>query len=163
MRLVREGRVEDDAFVHVGDDVELVPPGDVIVSLARWERERAQLVSRSGRLGVRIDGTVSLDRLSPDLPCFAVVAIEFRPFADGRGYSVARLLRERHGYRGELRAIGNVLRDQLLYLRRCGFDAFEIDPKKKPEDALAALQEMSVFYQAAADLPLPLWKRVARA
>jgi uncharacterized protein (DUF934 family) len=139
---------------------------DVIVSLARLEAEPAVL-DRAGRTGVRLPNDRGLDPVVPLLPRLSLIAIEFPKFGDGRGYSLARLLRERHGYRGELRAVGNVLRDQLLYLHRCGFDAFELDPKYgagglDPNEALAAFAELDVYYQAAADVRLPLWKRVPR-
>ena len=88
-----------------------------------------------------------------------LLAIAFPRFTDGRGYSLGRLLRERHGYRGELRAVGNVLRDQLFYMHRCGFDAFELQPGKSVTEALEAFAELSVRYQAAVDEPRPLFRR----
>jgi uncharacterized protein (DUF934 family) len=171
MRLVREERdgsgerryaLADDSFVHLPDEAEIPPHGDVIVSWSRWKRERAALARHAGRLGVRLPSDTKVDEVAPDLERFAVVAVEFPSFTDGRGYSIARLLRERYGYRGELRAVGDVLRDQLFFMARCGFDAFEIAPRKSAEDALAALTEITVRYQPAADEKLPLWKRQAR-
>ena len=162
MPLVRDRRVVDDSFVHVGDDGEIPDGADVIVPWSRWTRDRAALVARRGRLGVRLPSDLKADAIAPDLASFAVVAIEFPKFADGRGYSIARHLRDRHRYRGELRAVGNVLRDQLFYLQRCGFDAFEIDAAKSAEDAIAGLDDFSVRYQTAADERTPFWKRHAR-
>jgi uncharacterized protein (DUF934 family) len=166
MRLVREsaGRrfeIVDDAFVHVEDDAAL-PEGDAIVSWARWGREREVLSARAGRLGVRLPSDARVAEVAADAARFAVIAIEFPKFVDGRGYSIARLLRERYAYRGELRAVGNVLRDQLQAMARCGFDAFEIDPGKRIEDVLSAFADFTVLYQPAADERLPLWKRHAR-
>jgi uncharacterized protein (DUF934 family) len=171
MRLVREQRAADgrrgyalveDEFVYVPDDSEVPPGANVIVGWARWQRDRAALAGRSGKLGVRLPSNAKVDAVAADLEHFAVIAIEFPNFTDGRGYSIARLLRERHGYRGEIRAVGNVLRDQLFYMARCGFDAFEIDASKSAQDALSALADFSVFYQSAADEKLPLWKRHPR-
>ncbi len=145
-----------------------VPEGaDVIVPLARAESEPS-ICARSGRTGVRLPNDRGLDPLLPLLPRLSLVAIEFPKHVDGRGYSLGRLLRERHGFTGELRAVGNVLRDNLLFMHRCGFDAFELDPKYgpgglDPASALSAFAELDVFYQAASDVRLPLWKRVSRA
>ena len=88
-----------------------------------------------------------------------VIAIEFRTFNDGRGYSTARLLRERYGWRGELRAVGDVLRDQIFYLARCGFDAFELQDGQDVDAVLAAFNDFSERYQASVDQPLPLFRR----
>ena len=139
----------------------------VIVPLARLEAEPA-ILARTGATGVRIPNDRGLEPILAMLPKLSLIAIEFPKHVDGRGYSLARLLRERHGFTGELRAVGNVLRDQLLFLHRCGFDAFELDPKYgpgglDPKSALAAFDELDVLYQAAADVRLPLWKRVTRA
>ena len=91
-----------------------------------------------------------------------LLAVEFPKFTDGRGYSIARILRDRYGYTGELRAVGDVLHDQLLFMARCGFDAFELKAGKDIDGALAAFDAFSVYYQGAADEPEPLWRR-ARA
>lgn len=162
MRLLRDRRVVDDVFVHLGEEGEIPEGADVIVPWARWTRERDSLARRGGRLGVRVPSDLGVAAIAPDLAHFAVVAIEFPAFRDGRGYSIARLLRDRHGYRGELRAVGNVLHDQLFYMRRCGFDAFEIDPRKDIEGSIPGLDGFSVRYQTAADEKAPLWRRHAR-
>lgn len=149
----------DDAWTTiVADDA------DVIVPVAQLE---PSLFARKGRTGVRLPNDHGVDAILPFLPKLALIAIEFPKHVDGRGYSLARLLRERHGYTGELRAVGNVLRDNLLFMHRCGFDAFELDPKYgpgglDPAEALKAFDDLDVFYQAAADVRLPLWKRVHR-
>lgn len=164
MRLVRDRAVVDDAFVEIAGEDEPIPEGaDVIVPWARWRREREALVARgSGKIGVRVPSDARAEEIAEDAARFAVIAIELPKFTDGRAYTIARLLRERHGYRGELRAVGNVLRDQLQYLARCGFDAFAIDPSKDPARAIAGLDDFSVRYQPAADERLPLWRRHAR-
>lgn len=118
------------------------------------------LLERGEPVGVRLPNTTDVADLAEDLPLLAVVALEFPKFADGRAYSQARLLRERHGYRGEIRAVGDVLRDQLLFMARCGFDAFELRPDRSLEDALAAFGEFTESYQPAVDQPQPLYRRV---
>jgi uncharacterized protein (DUF934 family) len=97
--------------------------------------------------------------IAPDLARFDVIAVRFASATDGRGYSLARLLRERHGYRGELRAIGDVLRDQLFYLSRCGFDTFALRADQNPGQALSAFDDFSEAYQASVGQPVPLFRR----
>ena len=91
----------------------------------------------------------------------ARVEVEFPKFGDGRGFSIGRLLRERHGYRGELRAVGQITRDHLLALERCGFDAFELREGEDPQEALAGFEAFSEAYQATVTQPLPLFRRRA--
>jgi uncharacterized protein (DUF934 family) len=97
--------------------------------------------------------------IAGDLDRFTLVAVNFPTFGDGRGYSIARLLRERHGYKGELRAIGEVVRDHLFFMASCGFDAFLLRDDQDPEEALTAFGDFSDAYQASADRPLPLFRR----
>lgn len=110
-------------------------------------------------LGVKVDGSTAAEALVPHLGRLTLVAIVLPKFTDGRAYSLARLLRERHGYRGELRAVGNVLREQLFYLYRCGFDSFVLAEGKDPQDALSAFSDFSVTYQPAVDHQQPIWRR----
>ncbi len=133
--------------------------GDVIVPLDLWTRERDTLSFRLGRIGVWLKADADPAAIAPDLARFEVIAVRFASFTDGRGYSLARLLRERHGYRGELRAIGDVLRDQLYYLSRCGFDAFALRADQNPEQALSAFDDFSEAYQASVERPEPLFRR----
>lgn len=133
--------------------------GDVIVPLDLWTSERDALSFRLGRIGVWLETDAEPAAVAPDLARFGVIAVRFASFTDGRGYSLARLLRERHGYRGELRAIGDVLRDQLCYLSRCGFDAFALRPDQNPEQALPAIDDFSEAYQASVERPEPLFRR----
>jgi len=114
----------EDAFTFVGDDQE-IPPGDVIVSLARFQSEGGALLSEGRSVGVRLESGEAVEALAYDLPELAVVALAFPKFGDGRAYSAARLLRERFGFKGEVRAVGDVLREQAGFMARCGFDAFE--------------------------------------
>ncbi|MFO1421669.1 MAG: DUF934 domain-containing protein [Candidatus Competibacteraceae bacterium] len=156
--VIKDRRIVEDRWRHVADDAEL-PDGPAIVSLARWTRERALLLERGEPIGVRLPNTANVAALAGDLSRLEVVALEFPKFADGRAYSQARLLRERCGYRGEIRAVGDVLRDQLLFMARSGFDAFELRADRDPDDALEAFGEFSESYQPAADQPLPLFRR----
>jgi uncharacterized protein (DUF934 family) len=151
MPLVRNGKISDDAFVLVADDAEIPGDGAVIISAARFLDNPEVLSRRIGRTGVIWPNNRDLDDLVPNLDQLAVVALVFPTFRDGRAYSQARLLRERYNYRGEVRATGQVLRDQFLFMLRAGFDAFEV---KKPADAEAfagTVQRYSVFYQPTGD------------
>lgn len=162
MQIIKKGEIVTSAWVHL-DDEQALPAGavDVTVTLARLHAESQTLQAYPGRVGVRLQPTDDLAPLLPQLATLPLVAIEFPKFTDGRGYSLARLLRDRHEYRGELRAVGNVLRDQLFYMHRCGFDAFELQAGKSVHEALEAFAEFSVRYQAAADDPRPLFRRRA--
>jgi uncharacterized protein (DUF934 family) len=157
-QIIRRREIVEDSFVHVPDGTELLATGKPIVTLARYVASTAELLERYPALGVRI-GSDKLPSDIPELGRLALIAIEFPRFTDGRGYSVARMLRDRHQFKGELRAVGWVLRDNLLYMERCGFDAFELKPGKPLESALAAFKELSVRYQAAADEKRPLYRR----
>ncbi|EKM96806.1 DUF934 domain-containing protein [Pseudomonas stutzeri] len=132
---------------------------DVIVPLHLWIDHAHALKARDGGLGIWLDSNEQVEEIADDLEHFQVIALNFPKFTDGRHYSSARLLRERYGYKGEIRAIGDVLRDQLFYMRRCGFDAFAIRADRDPEDALQSLKDFSVRYQAAVDERLPLFRR----
>ena len=133
--------------------------GDVIVPLAAWKAQRAELIARGGRVGVWLAGSDEPSDLSEDLEQLSLIAVRFPAFTDGRGYSIARLLRERCGWRGELRAIGDVQRDQIYYLARCGFDAFALREGEDPQVALTAFGDFSDAYQTAVDRPHPLFRR----
>jgi uncharacterized protein (DUF934 family) len=152
-RIIKERRIVEDSWLHIADDAELPATGDIIVSSQRWHKDRAALLARKGRLGVKIGNEIPLEEIDKDLQHFALIAIEFPKFRDGRGYSYARLLRERHGYKQEIRAVGNVLRDQLLPMARCGINAFELEAGRSLEDALQSFNDFSVQYQPAADGP----------
>lgn len=157
-RIIKNRQIIEDSWPTIADDAEL-PTGPALVSLARWNRERAALLARSEPLGVQLPNTANIADLVADLPHWPVVALEFPKFADGRAYSQARLLRERYGYQGEIRAVGDVLRDQLLFMARSGFDAFAVRADRSLEDALAGFSDFSESYQPAADQPLPLYRR----
>ena len=152
--------VTSDRFAHVDLDAPL-SDGPVVVPLARLVRA-AELLKGRPELGVRVPGDTRLEALLPFVGSLARIEIEVPKFADGRVYSLARRLRGQASYRGELVAVGDVLRDQILYYVRCGFDALDVAARKDAEDALKALDELPVFYQAAHLPSLPLSRRVQR-
>ena len=137
----------------------LPPTGDIIVPLAMWRGRRDKLLARPGRLGVWLDSHEVPEAIADDLRLFDVVAVKFPKFTDGRGYSTALLLRDRYGYKGELRAVGDVFRDQLFQLASCGFNAFALREREDRQDALAAFSEFSEIYQATVERPIPLFRR----
>ncbi|MBR0797855.1 DUF934 domain-containing protein [Bradyrhizobium jicamae] len=151
MPLVKQGSITTDLFVHVADGTELPGDGAILVTSERFLADPEALLRRAGKTGVIWPNNRDLDDLVPYLDRLATVALVFPTFRDGRAYSQARLLRERHGYDGELRATGQVLRDQFVFMTRAGFDAFEV---KKEADAAAFAETMkrySVFYQPTGD------------
>ena len=160
--LAEGGRIVDDAWTFI-DAIEALPdmPDDasVLVPFALWKAERVALLARTAPLGVRLEASDEPAELATDLSRLALIAIDFPKFTDGRGYSIARLLRERHRYRGKLRAVGDVLRDQLFYMLRSGFDSFAIKHQELIEDALASYRIFSDGYQTSVDRPVPLFKR----
>lgn len=138
-----------------------VAAGKIIVPLKVWQAQRAKLQGRAD-LGVWLNSDERPEVLQGDVGKFAVIAVNFLRFADGRGYSIAYNLRARLGYTGELRAIGDVLRDQIFYMQRVGFDAFAPRPDRDIHDALKGLSDFSVSYQTSLDQKLPLFRRVHR-
>ncbi|WP_394244156.1 DUF934 domain-containing protein [Halopseudomonas laoshanensis] len=134
---------------------------DLIVPLNLWLDHSHALKARDGGLGVWLNSDEEVEAIADDLEHFQVIALNFPVFSDGRSYSNARLLRDRYGYKGEVRAIGDVLRDQLFLMKRCGFDAFVIREDRNAEEALESLKDFSEVYQAATDQPLPLFRRRA--
>ena len=160
--LIKERRIVADSWrLLEAGATEAPPTGDVIVPLALWQAQRAQLLTRAGRLGVRLEPQEDPAAIAEEVGLFGVIAVNFPKFGDGRGYSTARLLRERYGYKGELRAIGDVLRDHLSFMAGCGFDAFALRDDQDPQDALAAFDDFTEAYQASAERPLPLFRRRA--
>lgn len=150
MPLIKNAEFVENAFARVADE-EPLPEGAIVVSLKRFQADRDALMTRTAPLGVRLTSDQSPEALGADIHHFAVIELEFPKFRDGRGYSWARLLRERLSYKGEIRAVGDVLRDQWLFMSRVGVDAFEVRPGTRLEDFRAALAEQTVFYQPAAD------------
>ena len=151
MPLVKNGKIVTDIFVRVADDGELPESGNALVSAARFLENPEGLLSKTAKLGVIWPNNRDLDDLVPFLDRLAVVALVFPTFRDGRAYSQARLLRERYGYEGELRATGQVLRDQFVFMLRAGFDAFEVKKQADAEAFAQTVHRYSVFYQPTGD------------
>ena len=160
-KLIKDRVVVDDVWTLLRDATGLdeVPAATpVIVPLALWERHRDALSARGG-VGVWLAPSDDLKALAGDVHRLPLIAVDFPQFTDGRGYSTARLLREKYHFQGELRAVGDVLRDQLYYLQACGFNAFAIRPDRDAAQALTGLSDFSDNYQATATRPLPLFRR----
>jgi uncharacterized protein (DUF934 family) len=151
MPLVKNGKISGDPFVHVADDAPIPGDGAILISAARFLEDPEALSRRVGKTGVIWPNNRDVDDLVPYLDRLAVVALVFPSFRDGRAYSQARLLRERHLYRGELRATGQVLRDQFVFMLRAGFDAFEVKKDSDAEAFAATAKRYSVFYQPTGD------------
>ena len=165
--IIKNGKVVSDDWQVLRLEPEQQPDavevadGNVIVPLSVWQAQRTVLASRSN-VGVWLASAERAESLANDVTTLPVIAIDFPKFSDGRGYSIAYNLRSRLGYRGELRAIGDVLRDQLFYMQRVGFNAFATRPDRSIHDALKGLTDFSTSYQASIDQKSPLFRRVDR-
>ncbi len=156
MQIIRDRRISESHWRHVPDGVladaqSTKPSGAIIVTLADWRRRKTELVRRAAPVGVRLGAGDDLDEIVADLDSIALVALEFGSFTEGRPYTYARKLRQRHGYRGEIRAVGDVSRDRLAFMERCGFTAYELRSDDDLQDALNAFAEISDVYQSCAD------------
>ena len=164
-KLIRNRRAAADSWQLLKRDaeggVQVPAEGDVIVPLAVWQERKDSFASRKGRTAVWLDGSEGPEAIAADLQRLPLVALHFSHFGDGRGFSSARLLRERYGYKGEIRAIGNVIRDWLLFMERCGIDSFLLRDDENVENALEAFAELPQAYQASVTEPLPLFRRRA--
>jgi uncharacterized protein (DUF934 family) len=144
--LIRNGQIVEDGWLWIDADEALVDArlatgGCLVLPLAVWLAHRTSL--DPARAGVWLGPDDEPESVLPWLADIPLIAIRFPVFTDGRGYSLARLLRNRHGYTGELRAVGDVLRDQLYFLHHCGFDAFQLRADQLPHEALAAFRDYS--------------------
>lgn len=154
--------VTDDPWQRLLDDAPQRPAGPLIRSLAAWREHQDDAVLRGERFSldaICLAPDDEVEGLQAYLAVLPLIAIDFPSFRDGRGYSQAYLLRTRLGWRGELRAVGDVLRDQLSHMRQCGFDAFAVREDKSVDDALKGLAGMSVVYGRSAIEPRPLFRR----
>lgn len=161
--VIKNREIQADNWQLIDDPqagIEQLPAdGPVIVPLALWQAQHEQLAQRADPVGIWLDSDQEPETIADDLNQLPLIAINFPIFTDGRGYSYARLLRERYHFQGELRAIGDVTQDQLFYMRRCGFDSFVLKPGKEIETAVNGLKIISQTYQAATDEPQPLFRR----
>ena len=158
-QLLKEGQVVDNGWTTVTEDANPIPAGDLLLPLQLWLERDNQLSQHQGALGVWISGNEAIESVAEQLMTAPVIAIQFPKCVDGRGFSTGRVLRERFGYRGELRAIGEIIRDQLYLLQRCGFNAFELSPEVDLAEASQSLSDFTDAYQVAVDQPVPLFKR----
>ncbi len=158
-QIIRNQEVVDDSWVHLEDEAPLVPGQDIIVSWARFDKERDALLAHGGKVGVKLYSDDDARALEGALSALALIAIDFPKFTDGRGYSHARILRDQLGFEGELRAVGDVLQDQMFFMARCGINAFELKAGKSLQSALEAFSRFTVRYQAAADQPKPIYQQ----
>lgn len=161
--VIRHRRLEPDSWQVLGLSGDPIaapfPGGRIIVPLAAWKERRAELLARTEPLGIWLAPDDEPAGIAADVGRFAIIAVHFPKFGDGRGYSTGALLRSRYGYRSELRAIGDVGRDQIFYLARCGFDSFRLADHRDPQAALAAFHDFSLRYQGSVDDPVPLFRK----
>jgi uncharacterized protein (DUF934 family) len=161
--IIRNRRVEEDRWQTLGvagDVIAQLPHGAVIVPLAVWKARRDELIRRREPVGVWLAPHEEPSELADDLARLVIVAVHFPKWGEGRGYSTATLLR-RQGYRGELRAFGDLGRDHLFNLARVGFDSFRLGERHDPHAALAAFNDFSLRYQGSVDDPVPLFRKRA--
>lgn len=148
--LILDQQIATNDWLELADEAPSPASGKLIVSLARWEREADTLKALT--VGVRIPNTAEVAQLWPRIAERPLIVLEFPGFADGRAYSQARLLRDAHGYKGEIRAVGPaVVRDQIAGMARCGINAFELRADQDPQVCLQAFKDFSLGYQPAAD------------
>jgi uncharacterized protein (DUF934 family) len=151
MPLVKNGKIATDIYVHVADDAEIPADGAILLPAARFLGDPEALLKRPDKVGVVWPNNRDLDDLVPYLDRLAVVALVFPSFRDGRAYSQARLLRERYRFQGELRATGQVLRDQFVFMLRAGFDALDVKKHKDADAYAETVKRYTVFYQPTGD------------
>ncbi len=166
-RIIRNQKIVEDDWLMLDDAAPIPASGKIILSWARWQTEKAAPLAR-GNVGVAIPSNLDVAELKDDLPQLSLIVVSFvfiqpkpeggRTF-DGRAYSQARLLRDRYGFKGEIRATGDVQRDTMYYMQRCGINEFEMKPGQDLNDALNAFKDFSFGYQGAADDPTPVFRR----
>jgi uncharacterized protein (DUF934 family) len=167
--LIRHGRIESGNWPRLDADAltalatqtqgERDGPAGVLIPFQLWRTKRDVSATLGTEVGVLVGEEDDLTEVAAHLAHTGLIAVHFPRFTNGRGYSIARLLRGRYGYRGELRAVGDIMRDQLFYLRRVGFDAFELRADQACEQALHAFEDFTQPYQASSDEPTPLFRR----
>ena len=166
-KILKNDRIVDDNWQILRLAEEQVPQAidltdtPTLLPLAVWLARKDEILARNRPIGIWLASSEGPEAIADDLQHFAVIGVDFPKFADGRAYSTARLLRERYGYCGEIRAIGDVLQDQLFFMKRCGIDAYAVRADKDINAALAGLRVFSETYQAAVDQPQPLFRRRA--
>ncbi|MES1199019.1 MAG: DUF934 domain-containing protein [Pseudomonadota bacterium] len=154
--------IKDDPWIVLADDEPAPEAGDIVVSMTRFHAERDALLARGGRLGLTVAPGEAVEAIGEYAKRFALIMVQFPIFRDGRGFSTAQLLRQRYHYRGELRAVGDVLEDQIFYMLRSGFDAFEILGSDPLAIYARAARVFSFGYQPTGDAFVPVHRLRAR-
>ena len=162
-KIIKNREIIEDNWLTIGvedsTDNNSFPEGDIIVTLPLWQEHKAQLKQRTGKLGLLLSPDEEPSGIADEIDEFSVIAISFPKFADGRGYTSARELRCEFGYQGEIRAVGDVLRDQLYLMDRCGFNSFAVLDGRSLDEALTAFTDFSENYQGDTHEPRPLYRR----
>ena len=158
-QLLKDNRVIEDSWINLAEDAQSLPDGDLLLSYTQWQTFSDQIEAHRGNVGVVIEGNAEIEDIIEPLLNLPLIAINFPKFADGRGFSAATLLRDRYNYRGEIRAIGGFIRDQLYLLSRCGFNAFKFTEDIDLSEAAKSLEDFSETYQVSADQKNPLFRR----
>lgn len=158
MQIIKDREIVEDNWQHLDDEAPL-SDGNITISLNRWQEQHDTLSKHDGGLGIRLSGDDPLEEIVPDLARFQLVVLIFPAFTDGRCYSYAKLLRERYGFKAEIRAQGDVLYDQLFYMSQCGINSFELANPNRLTNALAAFDEFTESYQSTVLRPEPLYRR----
>ena len=156
--IIKDGAIVADSYqliTEVGD----LPAQDILVSLDVWQQQRDAILAHPHKKAVMLKPDQHPEVIADDVKQFDMIALDFPAFADGRGYSYAALLRQRFGFTGELRATGDVFKDNLFYLKRCGFNSFAVRADKDINVALQGLNDFSESYQASVDESRPLYRR----
>jgi uncharacterized protein (DUF934 family) len=151
MRLIKGGAFAEDVYTAVADDAPLPETGPFVVTLARFQKDRDNILARNAPIGVRLASADSPETLAEDLERISLVVLSFPYFKDGRAFSWARMLRSRLGFKGEIRGCGHFLFDQIAFMNRSGFDTFEVPDDFTLEQFQRALGEISVAYQPSID------------
>lgn len=161
MQIIKNHKIVDDQWQYFTEkfDTSMPPDGNIIITLKAWKTAKENLITRQSKLGIKLNSDELLPEIVDDLDYFEIISLDFTPYKDGRHFSTARLLRERYHYKGEIRATGEVLRDQLLYMQRVGFDAFELGSNQDLNAALTAFNEFSTAYQPTANPHSPFYQK----
>ena len=158
-QILKDTQVVSDNWILLDENAESILAGDILLSYQQWQNLADYLSNHSGRIGIWLEGHAEIEQIIEPLLNLPLIAINFPKFADGRGFSAARLIKERYNYAGELRAIGGFIRDQLYLLNRCGFNAFQFADENELSDAAESLKDFSENYQVSVDQENPLFRR----
>lgn len=162
-KIIKNREIIEDQWITLLNPEEQIAStksdANIIVELAYWLNNKASLTARSGMVGILITGADEPEEFQSELSELSLVAIDFPKFGDGRGYSIARLLRERYNFQQEIRAVGDVLRDQLRFMERCGFDAYALRADRNMEEALESFTSLTVDYQSDVIEKKPIYAR----